>query len=291
MLFALGHHLGRPDGHLHLADVRLFQHQHTQTALSDTAADGQGQSATGNTLMIGVLHPILSVRRFKLARQGVRVHADAHGADLQRVTEDVVPQQQVAVEGPVVIVGGAAVVGLAAFQLVADAHQEHGAALAGDGVLPLLARQGGVAVCQLLSGDEGHLLADVGGEQGIFLLQQLVGVGNRFDDATHRLLQVLRGALFGGDHRLPVPLIHEDGVGVVHIVVAADGVHIGVDALTGAVAVATQRHALPFGERLHHLGVSLVQFFDRKGHLTLHTRQVVVDTAGGRHQHRGGDTL
>ena len=32
-----------PDGGLHLADVGLAQQQHTQAALADAAADGQGQ--------------------------------------------------------------------------------------------------------------------------------------------------------------------------------------------------------------------------------------------------------
>ena len=44
-LFACLHHLIRPQGGLHLADVRLAQEKHTDTGLTDTAADGVRQLA------------------------------------------------------------------------------------------------------------------------------------------------------------------------------------------------------------------------------------------------------
>ena len=40
---------------------------------------------------------------------------------------------------------------------------------------------------------------------------------------------------------------------VEHILVAADGVHVGIEALSGVEIIAVERHALPLGERLDDL--------------------------------------
>ena len=55
------------------------------------------------------------------------------------------------------------------------------------------------------------------------------------------------------DDLLPVPLVDVDGVEVVHLLVAADGVHVGEEALAGVELVALQRQPLPLGQRMHHL--------------------------------------
>src|SRR5699024_9014734 len=86
---------------------------------------------------------------------------DAHGGDFKALLQDVIPEENVAVEVPVVVVGGAPVVGLAALELPADALEEDGLLLPADGVLPLLGGEVGPAVLQLLGGDEGHVPAEL----------------------------------------------------------------------------------------------------------------------------------
>ena len=54
-----------------------------------------------------------------------------------------------------------------------------------------------------------------------------------------------------GDDLFPVPLVDIDGVQVVEILIAADRVHIGVDAMSRLDAVLTERHSLPFCKRLY----------------------------------------
>ena len=80
----------------------------------------------------------------------------------RRCCSGVVPEQQVAVQIPVVVVGCAAVVGLAGAQRAADLHQEHRVVLLHKGVLPFLGGQVGVQILQLLGGDEGDLPARSG---------------------------------------------------------------------------------------------------------------------------------
>ena len=72
-----------PQGGLHLADVGLAQQQHAQAALADAAADGQGQLAVQQHLVEGQLPAVVAAGFGELRIQGLRVHPDAHGGDLQ----------------------------------------------------------------------------------------------------------------------------------------------------------------------------------------------------------------
>ena len=137
--------------------------------------------------------------------------------------------------------------GLTTLQRSADLHQEGGAVLLHKGVLTLLRGQVRVLVLQLLRGDEG----DVGavqrqllqlGEHGV---QVHLGGADSGHDGAHHALEVSLVAVFQTDHLFPVPLVHIDGVQVVQIFVAADSVHIAVQALAHTEIVVLQGLALP----------------------------------------------
>ena len=53
-------HVAGPDGGVDFADVGAAQHQHTQTALADTAADGVGQLAGQQLFVVIQLGAILT---------------------------------------------------------------------------------------------------------------------------------------------------------------------------------------------------------------------------------------
>ena len=78
----------------------------------------------------------------QLLIHGFCVHPDAHGGNLKRAAQDIVPKDDVAVQLPVVIIGRAAVMPDAGLQLIADLHDKRGLVLFQIGVLPLL---GGLA--------------------------------------------------------------------------------------------------------------------------------------------------
>ena len=82
-LFACLHHLIRPQGGLHLADVRLAQEKHTDTGLTDTAADGVRKLAVDDRLLERKLRAVFTACLFKLGQQGFFVHADSHGRKLK----------------------------------------------------------------------------------------------------------------------------------------------------------------------------------------------------------------
>ena len=146
------------------------------------------------------------------------------------------------------------------------------------GVLPLLGRHLRVHVLQLLCGDKAHLPLQPGqdGKLGIDGLHGVLGVADGADNVHHRQLQIVQVSVLRQDHLLPVPLVHVDRVQVVQLVlVPADGVHVGVDALAGVEAVALQRQPLPLGQGLHHLR-PVVGAEDIEGHRPLIAVQVVV---------------
>ena len=235
---------------------------------------------------------VIAARHGQLLVHALRADADAHAAQLVAALQRVVPEQQVAVQIPIVIVRGAAVVGLAAAQGCTDLHQEGGAVLLDKGVLPLLRGQLGVLVLQLLRGDEGH----VGGVQGQILqlgehgVQVHLGGAHRRHDAAHHVFQVGLVAVLHGDDLFPVPLIHIDGVEVVQLLVPADGVHIAVQTLAHMEIVVLQCLPLPLCQRLHHLCLDAA-VLDVKGHLALHAVQVVIQAGGSLQKQRCGHAV
>ena len=266
------------------------QKQHAQPALADAAADGAGQLAGQQRLVEGQGPAVVAAGLGQLAVQALGADPDAHAAQLVAAGQRVVPEQQVAVQVPVVVVGGAAVVGLAAAQRPADLHQEGGAVLLDKGVLALLGGQGGVEVFQLLAGDEGDAGAVEGqlfqlGEHGV---QVHLGGAHRRHDAPHHAFQVVEVAVLLTDDLFPVPLVHIDRVEVVQLLVPADGVHVAVQALAHMEVVVLQSLALPLGQGLDHLGGD-AGVLDVEGDLALHAVQVVVQAGGGLHEQGGRD--
>ena len=90
------------------------------------------------------------------------------------------------------------------------------------------------------------------------------------------------------DDLFPVPLVHIDGVQIVqNVLVAPDGVHVGIQPLSGIEVIAIQRHALPLGQRLHDLRFTAgVQDVERDRALI--AVEVVVQAGGLFHKQRRG---
>ena len=119
-------------------------------------------------------------------------------------------------------------------------------------------------------------------------LQGVVGLHHSAYDGADGLAQVLLIAVLALDDLFPVPLIHIDGVEVVHLLVAADGVHVGEQALAGLEVIALQRQALPLGQGVHHL-TGGAHIGDIKGNRALHAVEVVVQTGILLHEQRSGN--
>ena len=65
-----------PDGGLDLADMGAAHHQHTETALTDTAANGQGQLVIQKHFMEGELSAVITAGDRQLTVQSLGIHTD-----------------------------------------------------------------------------------------------------------------------------------------------------------------------------------------------------------------------
>ena len=90
--------------------MSLTQQQHAETGLADTTADGKGQLTVEQHLMEWQLTPVITASLGKLLVHALGVYADTHGGYFHRAVQHVVIEQYIAVELPVIIVGGASVV-------------------------------------------------------------------------------------------------------------------------------------------------------------------------------------
>ena len=108
-------------------------------------------------------------------------------------------------------------------------------------------------------------------------LQSLIGLHHSAYDGADGLLQEVDIAILAGDDLFPVPLIHVDGMEVVHFLVTADGVHIGEQTLAHVEFIALQRQTFPLGQRMHHLTVG-GHIGDIEGNRAFHAVQVIIQT-------------
>ena len=85
-------------------------------------------------------------------------------------------------------------------------------------------------------------------------------------------------------------MVDIERVEVVHLLVGAYGVHVGVDAVARLYIVFCQCQSLPFSQGVHDLSLSLTHVLDREGDRALYAVEVVVDTQTLQDEERGGDT-
>ena len=229
-------------------------HQHAQAALADAAADGERKLIVKQHAVEGQLRALLTAGELQLARQRFRIHANAHAGNLERAAEHIVPEENVAVERPVVVIGRAAVVRFAGAQLAADLHDQRGLMLLQIFIFALTAFWNvRIHVLQLLRGNGAHLAAEAGMNAGILAVQAHADIADAVHDLLRGAFERIERAILSADHLLPVPLIHIHGMQIVQRLIAADGVHVRIDALAHAEVVFLQGIALPLRQRVHHL--------------------------------------
>ena len=83
---------------------------------------------------------------------------------------------------------------------------------------------------------------------GILVPDFVLHMLDDLEDIADSLLKHFVRSFFFVDHHLPVPLVNIDGVQIVHQLIAADRIHIGIQAFMKIEAVFFQRISFPFGE-------------------------------------------
>ena len=171
----------------------------------------------------------------------------------------------------------------------ADTDDEHGALLAHNGVFTLLGRECGIELAQRFGMDEGDFFGQLRLQLRETLAHQIFGALHGGIDRTNHFLEEFHGAIFGANHTLPVPLVDIERVQVAQLLVCANGVHVGVNAITGLHIVFGEGEALPLGQRVHHFGPGIAQILDGEIHSALFAAEVVVDAQTAQHKQRSRD--
>ncbi len=120
MFFAIFDDFGGPVGGLNFADVRFFEEDEAEARLADAAADGLWQGVFEEKFVVGQGGAVHVAGDFELTAQGFFVDADAHAGKFDGTVERFKPDEDIAVEGPIVVVGGAAIVRHAVGKFAAD---------------------------------------------------------------------------------------------------------------------------------------------------------------------------
>ena len=281
-----------PNSGLYLADVRAADEQHAEPRLADAAAHRERHFAREQRLVERQLPAVVAPGERELAVHALGADADAHGGNLKRAVEHGVAEDNIAVQVPVIVVGGAPVVLLAGAERFADLHDKAGRVRFGVLVLALGGREIGIHVLQLLTRDEGYVAAQMGAQLREFPFQLVAGHADGRYDAPHGVLEIVEIAVLLADDLFPVPLVHIDRVDIVeHRLVAPDGVHIGVKALALIEVILAQRPALPLCQRLYDLALRAVHGGDIEGDRTFDAVQVIVQAGIGAHEQRRGYAL
>ena len=118
----------------------LSQQQHTDSGLADAAAHGQGQFAGKQRPMERQFSPFFASGLFELFPKRLRVHTDPHGGYLKFPFQNIIPEQNVTVQLPVIIVGRTSVMLFTIGQAVADLHDKHSFMCFCIGPFPLFCR-------------------------------------------------------------------------------------------------------------------------------------------------------
>ena len=110
-----------------------------------------------------------------------------------------------------------------------------------------------VHILQLLRGDEKYVARELRVQAWECHAQRVVRLTDRADDVAHGAAKIALAAVLARNDLFPVPLIDVDGMEIVGLFVAPDGVHVGEEALSGVELIALQGQTLPFGKRMDNL--------------------------------------
>ena len=224
----------------------------------------------------------------KLGSYRFRIHPYAHRRNLERATEHVVIEHYVSVKRPVVVIGRSAVVFFAVAHFAAYLHYEHGFLFLRYCVFTFLNAHSGIPFKQFLRRDKIHVSADSERDGRINRVERFFGIGNRTHDFNHRFFEKFRVSVRSRNYFFPIPLVHEHRMQIIDVIVAAYGVHIGINSLSGFVTVFAERGAFPFRKALYDFRVHSGNFLYGESDFSFHAVEVVVYSACFGHEKGSG---
>ncbi len=117
------------------------------------------------------------------------------------------------------------------------------------------------------------------GQDGEGVTQGGGGVTDTAHNFPDGILEVEDVPVLGVNVLLLVPLVHVDGVEIVHDLIPADGAHVSIETRAQLELVALEGQALPLGQGVNHLTIGS-HIGDIKADGALHTVQVIIEAGG-----------
>ena len=155
-------------------------------------------------------------------------------------------------------------------------------------VPPVLGGEVGIHILELLRGDKIYLVGQKLADNVIFLGYICLRMAQASVNGADGSLEGIDVALLGSYYLLPIPLVDKDGMDIIRILVAAYGVHVGIDTLAGLEAVVLEGAALPLCERLDYFNIAVhILYVER--HRALNAVQCIVESGIRAHEKRRGD--
>jgi hypothetical protein len=201
---------------LDLTNMGALQHELTHATLSDTSTDGLWEFTIQKHLMPGEILSFRASAEVKLLDQDFRTDTDSHGGELERTVKQGVPDEQVPIDsssaigpesGPVVVVGGSAVMTkIAIFLISTDSNQEDSTVFLAKNILALLGGGIGVLLEHLVGSGKVDILGK-DGRHAVLLADNYVCFVHSLVDIFDCVLQVVHIAVLGRNDLLPIPLV------------------------------------------------------------------------------------
>ncbi len=110
-----------------------------------------------------------------------------------------------------------------------------------------------------------------------------------FEDLLHDSFKRCFRAFLFRDDFLPVPLVHVAGMQVIENLIAADRVHVGIEAFMNFKAVFLQGISFPLCKRLHDFNPFSGHFLKIEGNRPFNAIEIIIQTALLRDKERGAD--
>jgi hypothetical protein len=160
-----------PHGDADFSQVSLAEQEHQGAGLADTAADRERNPVIENGVVVRKPQEVELLGQFELLFGGILRHADSHRGQFVATLGHRIPHEDVAVQAmrgfahflagvgdPVVVVGGAHLVGIAVFQWSAGADDEDGGTFLKNRRLALLPGQVRIQIEKFLRLQEDEFL-------------------------------------------------------------------------------------------------------------------------------------
>ena len=191
----------------------------------------------------------------KLLIQRFFVYPDSHGRNFQCTLKRFMPEQQIPVQFPVIIVRCPAVMLLSGSQQVSDLHDKSSLMLFYIKVFSLLWRNFRIHIFQFLRGNKRNFPAKLCIQIFILIFYLIQGITDSSHNTVHCIFQIFQIPVFSCYDLFPVPLVYIYRMEIIQFFISSDRIHICEKSFSHMKIIAVQGHPFPLCQRMDYLSL------------------------------------